>query len=125
MRELQCKPNVLTYNLLIRLFNMHKSMNMVLRIKKNMDAERVEPNGNTYAALIEVFCSRGDWKRAHATLREMIGKKSFKPSKQVYDMVLTLLRKAGQLMKHEELVELMSDGGFRSRPAGDALWSAC
>jgi hypothetical protein len=55
----------------------------------------------------------------------MIGKKSFKPSKQVYDMVLTLLRKAGQLMKHEELVELMSDGGFRSRPAGDALWSAC
>jgi pentatricopeptide repeat protein len=59
MRELQCKPNVLTYNLLIRLFNMHKSMNMVLRIKKNMDAERVEPNGNTYAALIEVFVPGG------------------------------------------------------------------
>jgi pentatricopeptide repeat protein len=125
MRELQCKPNVVTYNLLIRLFNMQKSMDMVLRIKKNMDADRVEPNGNTYAALIEVFCARGDWKRAHTTLREMVREKSFKPSKQVYDMVLTLLRKAGQLMKHEELVELMADRGFINRPAHDALWSAC
>uniref|UniRef100_A0A0A9EHA7 Uncharacterized protein n=1 Tax=Arundo donax TaxID=35708 RepID=A0A0A9EHA7_ARUDO len=43
-------------------------------------------------------------------------------------MVLALLRKAGQLKKHEELVELMADRGFISRPANDALWntlSAC
>ncbi|GJN40593.1 hypothetical protein PR202_gb29831 [Eleusine coracana subsp. coracana] len=125
MKELQCKPNVVTYNLLIRLFNMQKSMDMVLRIKKNMDAERVEPNGNTYTALLEVFCARGDWKRAHATLREMVKEKSFEPAKHVYDMVLTLLRKSGQLMKHEELVELMVDRGFISHPADDALWSAC
>ncbi|XP_062200137.1 pentatricopeptide repeat-containing protein At1g20300, mitochondrial-like [Phragmites australis] len=123
MRELQCKPNVVTYNALLRLFNKEKSMDMVLRMKKDMDAEGVEPNLHTYAALIEAFCGRGNWRRAHTTLKEMVEEKSFKPSKQVYDMVLTLLRKAGQLMKHEELVELMADRGFISRPANDALWS--
>jgi len=98
-------------------------MDMVLRMKRTMDAEEIEPNIHTYAILIEAFCGRGNWKRAHATLREMIEEKSFKPSKQVRDMVLTLLRKAGQLKKHEELVELMADQGFISRPASDALWN--
>jgi pentatricopeptide repeat protein len=123
MRELQCKPNVVTYNCLLRLFNKEKSMDMVLRMKKTMDAEGIEPNIHTYAILIEAFCGRGNWKRAHATLKEMIEEKSFKPSKQVRDMVLALLRKAGQLKKHEDLVELMADRGFISRPASDALWS--
>ncbi|XP_062193192.1 pentatricopeptide repeat-containing protein At1g20300, mitochondrial-like [Phragmites australis] len=128
MRELQCKPNVVTYNLLLKLFNKEKSMDMVLRMKKDMDVEGVEPNMHTYAALIEAFCGRGNWRRAHTTLKEMVEEKSFKPSKQVYDMVLALLRKAGQLKKHEELVELMADRGFISRPANDVLWntlSAC
>ncbi|PWZ41305.1 Pentatricopeptide repeat-containing protein [Zea mays] len=124
MRELQCKPNVVTYNCLLRLFNKEKSMDMVLRMKKDMDAEGIEPNMHTYAALIEAFCGRGNWKRAHTTLKEMIEEKSFKPSKQVRDMVLVLLRKAGQLKKHEELVELMVDRGFISQPPNDALWSA-
>ncbi|KAG8057616.1 hypothetical protein GUJ93_ZPchr0002g25471 [Zizania palustris] len=124
MRELQCKPNVVTYNLLMRLFNKEKSMDMVLRIKKDMDAQRVEPNVNTYAALIEAFCGRGNWKRAHTTLREMVEDKALKPTKPVYDMVLVLLRKAGQLKKHEELVEMMVGRGFISRPANDALWRA-
>ena len=88
-----------------------------------MDAEGIEPNMHTYAALIEAFCGRGNWKRAHATLKEMIEEKSLKPSKQVCDMVLVLLRKAGQLKKHEDLVELMVDRGFISHPANDALWS--
>ncbi|KAF0910722.1 hypothetical protein E2562_004712 [Oryza meyeriana var. granulata] len=122
MRELQCKPNVVTYNLLMKLFNKEKSMDMVLRIKKDMDAQGVEPNVNTYATLIEAFCGRGNWKRAHTTLREMVEEKALKPTKPVYDMVLALLRKAGQLKKHEELVEMMVDRGFISRPANDALW---
>uniref|UniRef100_A0A0D9XG76 Pentacotripeptide-repeat region of PRORP domain-containing protein n=1 Tax=Leersia perrieri TaxID=77586 RepID=A0A0D9XG76_9ORYZ len=124
MQELQCKPNVVTYNLLMRLFNMEKSMDMVLRIKKDMDAQGVEPNVNTYSALIESFCGRGNWKRAHMTLREMVEEKALKPTKPAYDMVLALLRKAGQLKKHEELVEMMVDRGFISRPANDALWKA-
>ncbi|KAF8701048.1 hypothetical protein HU200_033943 [Digitaria exilis] len=122
MRELQCKPNVVTYNCLLRLFSNEKSMDMVLRMKRNMDAEGIEPNVHTYAILIEAFCGRGNWKRAHATIKEMIEEKSFKPSKKVRDMVLTLLRKAGQLKKHEELVEMMADRGFISRPPSDALW---
>ncbi|KAJ1290641.1 hypothetical protein BS78_02G260300 [Paspalum vaginatum] len=128
MRELQCKPNVVTYNCLLKLLNKEKSMDMVLRIKKDMDAEGIEPNVHTYAALIEAFCGRGNWKRAYTALKEMIEEKSFKPPKQVRDTVLALLRKAGQLRKHEELVELMADRGFISRPASDALWgtlSAC
>lgn len=124
MRELQCKPNVVTYNCLLKLFNKEKSMDMVLRMKEDMDVEGIEPNMNTYAALIEAFCGRGNWKRAYTTLKEMIEEKSFKPSKQVREMVLVLLRKAGQLKKHEELVELMVDRGFISRPSDDALWSA-
>ncbi|KQJ91277.1 pentatricopeptide repeat-containing protein At1g20300, mitochondrial [Brachypodium distachyon] len=124
MQELQCKPNVITYNLLMKLFGKDKSMDMVLRIKKDMDAQGVEPNVNTYGALIETFCGRGNWKRAYATLREMLEVKSLKPKKPVYDMVLVLLRKAGQLRKHEELVELMADRGFIKRPSDDALWRA-
>lgn len=124
MQELQCKPNVVTCNLLMKLFNKEKSMDMVLRIKKDMDAQGVEPNVNTYGALIESFCGRGNWRRAHATLREMVEEKSLKPTKPVYDMVLMLLRKAGQLRKHEELVEAMADRGFIKRPSEDALWKA-
>ncbi|KAL6846675.1 hypothetical protein ACP4OV_024123 [Aristida adscensionis] len=123
MRELNCKPNVVTYNLLLKLFNKEKSMDMVLRMKKQMDAEGVEPNINTYAALIEAFCERGNWRRAYSTLKEMVEEKSLKPSKPVYSMVLALLRKAGQLRKHEELVELMTEHGFISRPANDGLCS--
>ncbi|KAM0884355.1 hypothetical protein ACQ4PT_031031 [Festuca glaucescens] len=124
MQELQCKPNVVTYNLLMKLFNKDKSMDMVLRIKRDMDAQRVEPNANTYGALIEMFCGRGNWRRAHATLREMVEEKSLKPAKPVYEMVLSLLRKAGQLRKHEELVEAMADRGFIKHRSEDALWNA-
>uniref|UniRef100_A0ACD5YD38 Uncharacterized protein n=1 Tax=Avena sativa TaxID=4498 RepID=A0ACD5YD38_AVESA len=122
MEELQCKPNVVTYNLLMKLFNKEKSMDMVLRIKKDMESQRVEPNANTYGALIEMFCGRGNWRRAHATLREMVEEKSLKPAKPVYEMVLSLLRKAGQLRKHEELVEAMADRGFIKHRSEDALW---
>ncbi|KAI4989406.1 hypothetical protein ZWY2020_036723 [Hordeum vulgare] len=108
MQELQCKPNVVTYNLLMKLFNKEKSMDMVLRIKKDMDAQGVEPNVNTYGALIESFCGRGNWRRAHATLREMVEEKSLKPTKPVYDMVLMLLRKAGGVVVAAERV--LADG---------------
>ncbi|XP_073012062.1 uncharacterized protein [Typha latifolia] len=122
MRELGVRPNTVTYNLLMQLFNKEKSMDMVLRMKKEMDAEGVEPNVNTYAALIAAFCGRGNWRRAYATMVEMVEEKSLKPSGAVYEMVLELLRRAGQLKKHEELVEKMAERGFASRAANDAIW---
>jgi len=115
MRELKCKPNTVTYNLLIELFNKEKSTDMMLRMKKEMDEEGVEPNVNTYGVLIKAFCGRGHWKKAYHFLREMVEDKSLKPTIPVYEMVLELLRRAGQLTKHGELVEKMAERGFIAR----------
>ncbi|KAJ9188659.1 hypothetical protein P3X46_000034 [Hevea brasiliensis] len=116
MKELKCKPNTVTYNVLMRMFADSKSTDMVLKLKKEMDENDVEPNVNTYCVLISMYCGMGHWNNAYKFFREMIEEKCMKPSLPVYEMVLQQLRKAGQLKKHEELVEVMVDRGFISRP---------
>lgn len=115
MREVKCEPNTVTYNLLMGLFSKAKSMDMVLRMKKEMEEEGVEANVNTYGVLISAFCERGHWKRAYGLMKEMVEQKCLKPSGPTREMVFGLLRNAGQLTKHEELVEKMVERGFISR----------
>ncbi|OAY51393.1 pentatricopeptide repeat-containing protein At1g20300, mitochondrial [Manihot esculenta] len=116
MKELKCKPNTVTYNVLMRMFVNSKSTDMVLKLKREMDDNDVEPNVNTYRVLISMYCGMGHWNNAYKSFREMIEEKRLKPSLPVYEMVLQQLRKAGQLKKHEELVEVMVDRGFVTRP---------
>ncbi|KAG9442852.1 hypothetical protein H6P81_018706 [Aristolochia fimbriata] len=120
MKELNCTPSAVTYNLLMKMFASSKSTDMVLKLKKEMDEEECEPNVNTYKILISVFCGMGHWNRAYKFFKEMLEEKCLKPTLPVYQMVLEQLRKAGQLKKHEELVEMMIQRGFG--PRVDFLW---
>lgn len=116
MKELNCSPNTVTYNVLMRMFAESKSRDMVIKLKKEMEENGCEPNVNTYRVLISMFCGIGHWNMAYKFFKEMIEEKCLKPTMPVYEMVLEQLRKAGQLKKHEELVEKMVDRGFVSRP---------
>ncbi|CAN6448779.1 unnamed protein product [Victoria cruziana] len=116
MKDVGCKPNTVTYNILMRMFSESRSTDMVMKMKKDMDENSCEPNVNTYRILISMFCSMGHWNRAYKFFREMIEDKCLKPALPVYSMVLEQLRKAGQVDKHEELVEKMVARGFVSRP---------
>ncbi|KAK4853972.1 hypothetical protein QYF36_017158 [Acer negundo] len=116
MKGLECQPNTVTYNILMKMFADSKSIDMVLKLKKEMDENEIEPNVNTYQILISLFCSKGHWNNAYKFFREMLEEKCLKPNLPVYQMVLQELRKAGQLKKHEELVELMAGRGFVARP---------
>lgn len=116
MKELKCIPNTVTYNILMQMFAHSKSTDMVLKLKKEMDDSEIEPNVNTYRVLISTFCVIGHWNNAYKFFKEMMEEKCLRPSPTVYDMVLQQLRKAGQLKKHEELVEKMVDRGFVTRP---------
>lgn len=91
-------------------------MDMMLRMKQEMEKEGIEPNVNTYGVLILEFCRRGHWKQAYKMMREMVEEKCIKPTEPVYEALLALLRRAGQLRRHEELVEKMAERGFISRP---------
>jgi pentatricopeptide repeat protein len=114
MKELKCKPNTLTFNILMRMFADSKSIDMVLKLKKEMDESEVEPNVNTYRILILMFCEKGHWNNAYKLMKEMVEEKSLKPNLSIYETVLELLRKAGQLKMHEELVDKMVARGFVS-----------
>ncbi|CAI0422724.1 unnamed protein product [Linum tenue] len=116
MKEVKCRPNTVTYNTLMRMFVESKSTDMVLKMKKEMDEGEVESNVNTYRILIGMYCGMGHWNNAYKFFKEMIEEKGLKPSQNVYEMVLQQLRKAGQLKKHEELVEKMVHRGFAARP---------
>ncbi|KAF5455718.1 hypothetical protein F2P56_025266 [Juglans regia] len=116
MKEAECGPNTVTYNILMRMFADSKSTDMVLKLKKEMDENDIEPNVNTYRVLISMYCGMGHWNNAYKFFREMIEEKCLKPSTHDYELVLQQLRNAGQLKKHEELVEKMVDRGFASRP---------
>ncbi|KAL2945296.1 hypothetical protein RDABS01_006054 [Bienertia sinuspersici] len=116
MKEVKCKPNTVTYNVLMRMFVESRSTIMVLKLKKEMDETGVESNVNTYKILISMFCGMGHWSNAYKYFREMVEEKNLMPNMHVYDMVLSELRNAGQMKKHEELVEKMVDRGFVARP---------
>lgn len=116
MKDLKCRPNTVTYNILMRMFADKKSTDMVLKLRKEMDENEIEPNANTYRVLISTFCGIGHWNNAYSFFKEMIEEKCLRPSLPVYEMVLQQLRKAGQLKKHEELVEKMVNRGFVTRP---------
>ncbi|CAM8942244.1 unnamed protein product [Rhodiola kirilowii] len=116
MQALKCEPNTVTYNILMQMFVDSKSTDMVLKLKTEMDENGVEPNVNTYRTLISLYCSMGHWNNAYKVFKEMMEEKRLRPSLPVYEMVLQQLRKAGQLKKHEELVEKMVDRGFTTRP---------
>ncbi|KAK4803227.1 hypothetical protein SAY86_001430 [Trapa natans] len=116
MKDLKCKPNTVTYNILMGMFVESKSTDMVLKLKREMDENGVEPNVNTYKILISMFYGMGHWNNSYKYLLEMVEEKGLKPGLPVYEMVLGLLRKAGQLKKHEEVVEKMVDRGFVTRP---------
>lgn len=116
MKEIKCKPNTVTYNILMRMFADSKSADMVIKLKQEMDEGEIEPNVNTYRILISLYCGMGHWNNAYKFFREMMEEKCLKPSEAVYEMVLQQLRKAGQIKKHEELVEKMIIRGFVARP---------
>ncbi|XP_030447114.1 pentatricopeptide repeat-containing protein At1g20300, mitochondrial [Syzygium oleosum] len=116
MKDLKCTPNTVTYNILLQMFADSKSTDMVIKLKKEMDENNVEPNVNTFRILISMYCGMGHWNNAYKYFLEMIEAKCLKPGLPVYQMVLEQLRKAGQLKKHEELVEKMVDRGFVARP---------
>ncbi|KAJ0568691.1 putative tetratricopeptide-like helical domain superfamily [Helianthus annuus] len=116
MKGLKCKPNTVTYNLLMRMFADSKSADMVLKLKEEMDENEVELNVNSYRILIGLYCAMGHWNNAYKFFREMIEEKCLKPSHGDYEMVLRQLRNAGQIKKHEELVEKMVSRGFVARP---------
>ncbi|VVA25786.1 PREDICTED: pentatricopeptide [Prunus dulcis] len=116
VKELKCELNTVTYNILMQMFVVSKSTHMVLKMKMEMEENEVEPNVNTYNILISMYCAMGHWNKAYSFFREMIEEKCLKPSLQVYETVLKQLREAGQLKKHEELVEKMVDRGFVTRP---------
>ncbi|XP_075518929.1 pentatricopeptide repeat-containing protein At1g20300, mitochondrial [Primulina tabacum] len=116
MKELKSKPNTVTYNILMKMFADSKSTDMVIKHWKEMEENEVEPNVNTFKILISMYCSMGHWNNAYKYLKEMIEDKCFRPSQQLYEMVMKQLIKAGQLKKHEELVQKMMDRGFVSRP---------
>lgn len=116
MKELKCEPNTVTYNVLLQMFVDSKSTDMVIKLKKEMDENKVESNINTFKILISMYCRMGHWNNAYKYFREMMEEKCLKPSQPVYTMVLEQLRKAGQMKKHEELVEKMLDRGFATRP---------
>ncbi|KAF5747199.1 pentatricopeptide repeat-containing protein [Tripterygium wilfordii] len=115
MKELKCEPNTVTYNILMRMFVDSKSTDMVFKLKKEMDENEIEPNVNTYSVLISMFCGMGHWNNAYKYFKEMVEVKCLKPSLPVYETVLKQLWKAGQLQKHEELVEKMVERGFVAR----------
>ncbi|KAI5668887.1 hypothetical protein M9H77_18740 [Catharanthus roseus] len=116
MKELNCEPNTVTYNVLMQMFVDSKSTDMVVKLKKEMDENKVESNINTFKILISMYCGMGHWNKAYKYFREMIEEKCLKPSQPIYTMVLEQLRKAGQMKKHEELVEKMLKRGFATRP---------
>ncbi|KAJ0085351.1 hypothetical protein Patl1_09479 [Pistacia atlantica] len=116
MKELKCEPNTVTYNTLMQMFANSKSIDMVVKLKKEMDENDIEPNVNTYRVLISMYCDMGHWNNAYKAFKEMMEEKCIKPSLPVYEMVLKQLREAGQIKKHEELVEKMVDRGFVTRP---------
>ncbi|MED6106367.1 hypothetical protein PIB30_004141 [Stylosanthes scabra] len=86
MKELKCQANTLTYNILMRII------------------------------LISMYCEKGHWNNAYKFMKEMVEEKGLKPNQSAYETVLELLRKAGQLKLHEDLVEKMVAMGFVSRP---------
>ncbi|GAB2289258.1 hypothetical protein Dimus_023563 [Dionaea muscipula] len=116
MKEFKCEANTVTYNILMKMFARSKSTDMVLKLRKEMDDKGIEPNLNTYGILISVYCGMGHWNNAYKVFIETMEEKCLKPPLPMYEMVLQQLRKAGQMKKHEELVEKMVDRGFVTRP---------
>lgn len=116
MKDVKCTPNTVTYNILMQMFSETKSTDMIIKLWKEMHENEVEPNVNTFKILISLYCAMGHWNNAYKYFREMIEEKCLKPTPQVYEMVMKQLRKAGQLKKHEELMEKMVDRGFITRP---------
>lgn len=116
MKDVKCTPNTVTYNVLMQMFYESKSTDMVIKLWKEMHENEVEPNVNTFKILISLYCAMGHWNNAYKYFREMIEEKCLRPNPQVYEMVMKQLRKAGQLKKHEELMEKMVDRGFITRP---------
>ncbi|GFP98230.1 pentatricopeptide repeat-containing protein at1g20300 mitochondrial [Phtheirospermum japonicum] len=116
MKEVKCKPNTVTYNILMQMFSLSKSTDMVIKLWKEMGENEVEPNVNSYKVFITMYCLMGHWNNAYKYFKEMIEEKCLRPSPKVYEMVMQQLRKAGQLKKHEELMEKMVDREFIKRP---------
>ncbi|KAL8094275.1 hypothetical protein AgCh_035974 [Apium graveolens] len=47
MREIKCKPNTVTCNILMRMSADSKSADMVIKLKQEMEEGKIEPNVNT------------------------------------------------------------------------------
>lgn len=115
MKDLNCAPNVVTYNVLMNMFSQMKSTDMVLKLRREMEQSGCEANINTYRILIATFGQFGHWNQMYKLFKEMAEEKCIRPTPTVYKMVLDELRKAGQMQKHEELVDKMDAKGYFKR----------
>ncbi|CAH9138317.1 unnamed protein product [Cuscuta epithymum] len=116
MKDLGCKPNTETYNILMKMFVEMRSTDMVIKLKKEMEEKQVEPSVNTFRVLIRMFCGMGHWNHAYQCFTEMVEKRCIRPGKADYELVVQLLKKAGQMKKHEELVSKMVQRGYLAAP---------
>ena len=108
VKEVKCRGNVVTYNLLMQLFGQARLTDMVLKMRREKEEEGVEANVNTYKVLVSVFCAMGHWNRAYGLFREMTEEKGIDPSPGITEAVLSALKRARQLTKHDELVEKLA-----------------
>ncbi|EPS73405.1 hypothetical protein M569_01350, partial [Genlisea aurea] len=112
MKELKCRPDTVTYNILMKMFAESKSCDMVIKLWREMHENEVEPNQNSFKTVILLFCSMGHWNNAYKYFREMIECRCLRPSPKVYESVMQQLRSAGEMKKHGELMEKMAARGF-------------
>lgn len=115
MKELNCVPNVASYNALMQMFSEMKSTDMVLKLRKEMEENGCETNFGTYRTLIGMHCQFGNWNQSYLLFKDMTEVKCMRPPLDIYRMVLDVLRKAGQMQKHEQLADIMDAKGFFPR----------
>ncbi|MED6194979.1 hypothetical protein PIB30_033703 [Stylosanthes scabra] len=135
MKRLDCPADTITYNFLIESHCRDENLEEAVKVLNSMVKKGVAPNASSfnsifgciaqlhdvngahrmYARMKELKC-QGHWNNAYKFMKEMVEEKGLKPNQSVYETVLELLRKAGQLKLHEDLVEKMVSRGFISRP---------
>ncbi|XP_068667259.1 pentatricopeptide repeat-containing protein At5g47360-like [Aristolochia californica] len=115
MGEFNCRPDTVIYNVVIRLFVNKKDMDTAVNLMEEMAVMGLYPDLITYVAMIKGLCSFERLEEARRLFDEMRVRGCF-PNKVVYSALIDGACHAGNLDMAMELLGVMENADFASRP---------
>ena len=106
--KILCKPNLVTYNTILRACAQAKQTKKMEELFKEMEDAGIKPDAYTFNGILDAYGKAGEFQEMELVLRQMRNLK-VKPDFITFNTLIDAYGKAGIIVKMEEALKSMAE----------------